>query len=210
MSSSKPVIGIMGAGKLGITLGQLATKAGYTVCIAGSGDAQKIALSVEVLVPGAHAVTSLEVAENADIIILALPLGKFKTLPKDSLRRKLVIDAMNHWWEVDGPREDFIPLSQSSSEAVQQYLAGSRVIKALNHMGYHHLHDETKPQGAPGRKAIAVAGDSKYDIKVVEQFINDLGFDPLYIGKLAEGRRLETGTSAFGANLTSSELKKII
>lgn len=200
----------MGAGKLGITLGQLATKAGYAVYIAGSGDAQKIALSVEVLVPGAHAVTSLEVAERADIIILALPLSKFKTLPKDSLKGKLVIDAMNHWWEVDGPREDFIPLSQSSSEAVQQYLAGSRVVKALNHMGYHHLHYETKPQGAPGRKAIAVAGDSKSDVKVVEQFVNDIGFDPLYIGKLAEGRLLEAGTSAFGANLTSPELKSIV
>lgn len=210
MSKPLPTIGILGAGKLGVVLGQLARKAGYAVYIAGSGDPQKIALTVEVLVPGATAATNQEVARHSDIIILALPLGKYRTLPKEALAGKLVIDAMNYWWEVDGPREDFIPPGQSSSQAVQEYLADSRVVKALNHMGYHHLHDETQPPGAPGRKAIAVAGDNTPDVRTVEQFIDNIGFDPLYIGPLAEGRRLEAGTPVFGANLSSSELKKRI
>ena len=31
-------------------------------------------------------------------------------------------------------------------------------------MGYHDLHDETRPAGEPGRKAIAVAGDNEQDV----------------------------------------------
>lgn len=203
-------IGILGAGKLGITLAQLALKAGYAVYISGSGTPKKIALSIEVLAPGAIATTNTEVATHADIVILALPLSKYTSVPKDELADKLVIDAMNYWWEVDGPREDFIPKNSSSSEAVAQLLHSSHVVKALNHMGYHDLHDETKPAGTAGRKAIAIAGDTPEDVTIVRKLVDSLGFDPLYIGRLSAGKELEPGHPAFGANLSLNELRKTI
>ncbi|MDN5275796.1 MAG: F420-dependent oxidoreductase coenzyme [Candidatus Saccharibacteria bacterium] len=203
-------IGILGAGKLGITLAQLALKAGYEVIIAGSTHPGKIALSIEVLTPGAVAASADEVASQADIIILALPLGKFKELPKQALGGKLVIDAMNHWWEIDGDREIIVGPHRSSSESVQEYLATSRLVKAFNHMGYHDLHDEHKPSMAEGRKAIAVAADNPEDVKAVSDVIDTLGFDPLYIGGLSEGRRLEPGTKAFGANVPADQLVRLI
>lgn len=207
---SLPTIGILGAGKLGIVLGQLAAKAGYSVYIGTSKSPDEIALTVEVLVPGAIAASSSDVTKHSDIVILALPLGKFKNLSRDELDGKLVIDAMNYWWEVDGPREDFIPLDQSSSQAVAEHLAGSRVVKALNHMGYHDLYDETKPAGTPGRKAIAIAGDNPADVSRVERIVDDFGFDPLYVGKLVRGSKLEAGTKVFGANMTKLELLKLL
>ena len=203
-------IGIIGAGKLGITLARLAVDRGYEVSIAGSGDPQKIALSVEVLAPGAVALTTEEVARVSDIAILALPLGKFRTLPKEALVNKLVIDAMNHWWEVDGSRDDIIRPDISSSEAVQEFLSSSRVVKAFNHMGYHDLHDESKPAGAPGRKAIAIAGDNTNDTSAVARLVDTLGFEPVLIGALSEGRKLEPGTSMFGVNSSVSEVKRLL
>lgn len=200
-------IGILGAGKLGVTLARLALDAGYEVCIAGSGDSSKIALTVEIVTPGAVAMTAEDVALAADIIILALPLSKFRSLPKDALSGKLVIDAMNYWWEIDGNRDNVIQPHLSSSQAVQYFLPSSHVIKAFNHMGYHDLYDEPKPAGSPGRKAIAIAGNEQPYVAAVAELIDTMGFDPLHIGKLPEGIRLEPGTGAFGANVDLSNLR---
>jgi predicted dinucleotide-binding enzyme len=202
-------IGIIGAGKLGMVLAQLALKAGYTVYISGSGDTSRITLIVDTIAPGAIAATNEELTSKADVIILALPLGKFRQIPSKSLADKLVIDATNYWWEVDGPRDGILPKEQSSSEAVQAYFSDARVVKAFSHMGYHHLYDEARAVGAPERKAIAVAGDHEDDVTIVSKIVDDFGFDPVFIGPLAEGRRLEPGSPAFGANEDAKQLRKL-
>lgn len=203
-------IGIVGAGKLGITLAQLALKAGYEVFISASGAKEKIALTVSILAPGAVALTTSEIAKRSDVIILALPLGKFQTLSPHLFDGKLVIDGMNYWWEVDGPREEIIPNDVSSSEAVQDYFSRARIVKAFNHMGYHDLHDETRKRGELGRKAIAVAGDADDDVAAVARIVDALGFDPLVIGPLAFGNQLEPGGPVFGANEPIDRLRSAL
>lgn len=203
-------VGILGAGKVGIVLAQLALKAGYVVLIAGSGSVEKIALTVEVLAPGAKAVTAAEAEAKADLVILALPLSKYETIDRSGLDGKLVLDAMNYWWEVDGIRTDLTNPLQSSSELVQRFLSNSQVIKAFNHMCYHDLFDESAPAGTPKRKALALAGDDDAAIATVRSFIDDLGFDSLYVGPLANGIMLEPGSEVFGANVTLPELQAMI
>lgn len=209
MAKNKPVLAVLGAGKLGITLTRLALHADYAVYVAGSGPAEKIALSVTIIAPGATATTAEDAVAHADVVVLALPLGKYRDIPPSLLDGKLVIDAMNYWWEVDGGDESLAHPATSSSEGVQQHFAGARIIKAFSHMGYHHLHDEARPVETPGRKAIAIAGDHDTDTEVVAALVNDLGFDPVIIGGLATGKILEPGNPLFGANVEASALRSI-
>ena len=203
-------IGILGAGKVGIVLAQLLLRAGHSVLIAGSGNPEKIALTVKVLTPGAEAVTKNFAAANSDVVILALPLGKYLSIPKEELKNKLVIDAMNYWWEVDGERPDLKNPHISTSEIIQNFLPESRVVKAFSHIGYHDLHDETQPDNRQPQKAIAIAGDSPEDVAIVAGLVNDSGFEPVRIGALKNGVRIEPGNEVFGAHVDASTLQAML
>lgn len=207
---TKPIIGILGAGKLGTVLAKIAINSGYEVLIAGSGSVEKIALTIEVLVPGAKAKVAAEVAEKADIIILALPLGKYKSVPKEKLAKKIVIDAMNYWWEVDGPDNDILKETLSSSEVVAKYLKNSIVVKAFNHMGYHDLEEVIYQEDGQERKAIAYATDDIGAGNQVAKLIENFGFDSLNLRELSRGVILEPGYPPFGANLSKIDLQKMI
>jgi predicted dinucleotide-binding enzyme len=203
-------IGILGAGKVGTVLARLALAAGYRVLISGSGPKDRIELIVDVLAPGAIPLTSEEVASQADVVILAIPLGKYRSIPVEPLEGKLVIDAMNYWWEIDGHRDDLSDPMVSTSRLVQDYLSGSRVVKAFNHLGYHDLDESPRPAGAPDRTAIAIAGDTDADVEEVARIVDSFGFEPVVIGGLDHGVHLGPGNELFGAKADAETVRRIV
>src|SRR6185436_19585875 len=144
--------------------------------MSGSGAADRIALVVDVLAPGARAVSTDEVIRHADIILLAVPTHRFRELPRDLFAGKILIDAMNYWEPIDGVDEELTGAPAGSSVVVQERFPLARVVKSLNQLGYHELDEGGRPPGAPDRLAIAAAGDDRAAVRAVIQLIERLGF----------------------------------
>lgn len=188
-------VGILGAGRVGTAVAREAVKAGYEVRIATAKPVEDIALIVQIITPGAVAVTAAEAAAS-DLVILALPLHKFRSLDPAALAGRVVIDAMNYWEPTDGAMPE-MHAGRGTSEVVQEFLAAAHVVKTLNHIGYHELESDGRPASAVDRRALAAAGDDEGARAVVLAFIESLGYDAVDAGPLAAGRALEPGTAVF-------------
>ncbi|MDN4472430.1 NADPH-dependent F420 reductase [Demequina zhanjiangensis] len=202
-------VGIVGAGRIGCALARLALAAGSDVVVAGSGDAARTAATLALEAPGAQAGTVAEAA-RCDVVILAIPLGRYSELDSAVFDGALVVDAMNYWWELDGARPDLDDATTSTSETVQAHLAGARVVKALNHMSLYELDNLAFPSGHPERRGAAIAGDRSDDVATVSALIDRLGFDPVPAGALADGVRFEPGTEIFGADEDAEEIADML
>jgi 8-hydroxy-5-deazaflavin:NADPH oxidoreductase len=203
-------LGIVGAGKLGTTIARAAVAAGYDVAISGSGPAEDIALTVDVLAPGARAATTDDVVRHADLVVLAIPTHRFRELPRDLFAGKILLDAMNYWEPVDGDDAELSAPPGGTSAIVQQRFPSARVVKSLNQLGYHELDENQRPNGAPDRIAIGAAGDDRLAVGKVMRLIDRLGFDPVDAGPLENGLALEPDGSPFAVTYVADQLRALI
>jgi predicted dinucleotide-binding enzyme len=203
-------LGIVGAGKFGTTLARAAAAAGYDVAISGSGAAEDIALTIDVLAPGAHAATTNEVVSHADVVVLAVPTHRFRELPRDVFDGKILVDATNHWHPVDGDDEELTGAPDGTSSVVQRRFSGARVVKSLNQLGYHQLEEHRRSRGAAERVAMGAAGDDPAAVRRVMRLIDRLGFDPVDAGSLRNGVALEPDGSPVAPTYSAGELAKIV
>jgi 8-hydroxy-5-deazaflavin:NADPH oxidoreductase len=201
-------LAVLGAGHLGPVIARLAIKAGYPVDIAASGDPEDIALITELVIPGAQPRWASDAVADADIVVLAIPLHRFLDLDPGLLSGKLVIDAMNYWPASDGVVQAFE--DGGSSEIVAQRLAGSAVVKAFNHIGYHDLEDRARPAGAPDRGAVGIAGDDTVAVAATAALADRIGYDPVLLGSLRSGRALQPGGPVFGVVLTRPDFERAV
>jgi hypothetical protein len=202
-----PRIAVLGAGHVGPVIARVAMEAGFQVSIATSGDPEKIELITEVLAPGAEPRWAADAVEDADIVVLAIPLHKFATFDPSLVADKLVVDTMNYWSPVDGVQEMFEDRDSGSSEIVQRRLSRSTIVKTLNHIGYHELEDERQPVGSPERRALGVAGDDSGAVDLVADVIERIGYDTVRLRSLSAGRLLEPGGPVFGVSMRRAEFE---
>jgi predicted dinucleotide-binding enzyme len=205
-----PRIAVLGAGHVGPVIARVALAAGYQVSIAASGDPEKIALITQVLAPGAEPRWAADAVEDADVVVLAIPLHKFAAFDPALVADKLVVDTMNYWPPVDGVQEMFEDRRYGTSEIVQHRLPRSTVVKTLNHIGYHDLEDDRRPVGSPERRALGVAGDDPGAVDVVTEVIERIGYDAVRLDSLSAGRILESGGPVFGAPLHRTDFESAL
>jgi len=201
-------LAVLGAGHVGPVIARLAVRAGYPLAIATSGSPEDIALITELVIPGAQPRWAADAVADAGIVVLAIPLNRFGDIDPGMLNGKLVVDAMNYWPASDGVLKAFE--DAGSSEIVAGRLAGSAVVKALNHIGYHELEDRARPAGAPDRRAAGVAGDDPAAVATIAGLIDGIGYDPVRLETLRAGRVLEPGRPVFGVVLPLDEFERAV
>jgi predicted dinucleotide-binding enzyme len=203
-------LGIVGAGKIGTAIARAAVAAGCDVAISGSGPVDRIALTIEVLVPGARAATTEDVIQHSDVVVLAVPTHRFRELDGDVFSGKILIDAMNYWEPIDGVDHELAAAPRGTSLVVASHFASARVVKSLNHLGYHQFDESKRPLEASDRVAIAAAGDDREATRKVMALIEALGFDPVDAGSLEDGVALGPGGPAFGVAYSAAELAAVL
>jgi predicted dinucleotide-binding enzyme len=195
-------IGIIGAGNMGAALAARLTRLGHQVAIANSRGPRTLAgVAAQT---GATPVPVTDVTRNADLVIVAipeksipaLPAGLFGALPED----RFVIDTGNYVPELRDGHIDAIDAGLPESQWVQSQLRHP-VIKAFNTIRPASLASLGKPAGTAGRTAIPVAGDDPAAKSAVLELADQLGFDGLDAGPLAESWRQQPGTPVYTTDL---------
>jgi len=193
-------IGIIGTGNIGGNLTRRLTALGHEVSVANSrGPHTLTALAEET---GATPVEVEEVARDAGLVVVAVPLKAVPDLPSGLLDRAAdgvaVIDTGNYYPKRrDGRIAEIEDEGLTESSWTARRL-GHTVVKAFNGTRAQDILDRARPAGAPDRIALPVAGDDEAAKQVVRDLIDELGFDTVDAGGLDESWRQQSGTPVFG------------
>lgn len=191
-------IGFIGAGLIGATVARLAVQAGHDVVLSNSREPRTLFPLVAALGPNARAATREEAAEEADLVVVTVPLGALTDVPVEPLKGKTVIDTSNYYWQRDGHIDVLDARSITTSQILADHLPESKVVKAFNNINFRHLGLLARPAGDPERTPLVIAGDSQEAKAQVSAFLDSIGYDTLDAGELANGWRFDNGQPAYG------------
>jgi predicted dinucleotide-binding enzyme len=198
-------IGIIGSGNIGATAARLFVRAGHEVALSNSRGGEGLEALIAELGGNTKATTIEEAADFGDVVLIAIPFGKFGTLPADGFKGKVVIDAGNYYPERDGKFTELDNDETTSSELMSAHLKEARLVKGFNTIYFKHLAsqgDASLP--LEGRRAIFIAGDDTGAKEIVARLIEEIGFAAVDTGFLHEGgRRQQPGTAVYNQDVTA-------
>ncbi|GAY16161.1 NADP oxidoreductase [Mycobacterium sp. shizuoka-1] len=188
---------IIGSGNIGSAVAGHFARVGLDVAVAASHGPAGVAALTERL--GSHIVPT-EVAEalQADVVVLAVPFDAVRDLVAQvpDWNRRILVDATN---AID--YSTFSPADlggRASSDLVAEWAVNARVVKAFGHTWAKVLAHEPG-DGHGGRRVLFVSGDDADANGVVAELIQRFGFEPIDLGRNADGGLLQQ----FGGPLTT-------
>ena len=202
-------IGIIGTGNIGGTLARKLSAAGHNVRVANSRGVEGVKAFADDI--GATAVDTRGSVEGVDVIVISIPFPAVAELPKglfDTVPQDVpVVDTGNYYPGLRDPQIPEIDAGMPHSVWVSKQL-GRPVIKAFNNILAHAFAELGRPEGSPGRLAIAVAGDDVRSKQIVMDVVNETGFDPVDAGPLDESWRQQPATPAYCCDYDAETTRK--
>ncbi len=198
MKAIRRKIGVIGTGLIGGTIARLASSAGHEVVIANSRDPETLeAFAREI---GARAVFAREAAMADDLVVLSIPqisvASLSPTLFEAAPRTSIIVDTGNYYPRARDGLIAEIENGMPDSEWVASRI-GRPIVKAFNMLKARSLATGGREPGAPGRIAIAIAGDDAQARARVATLIDQIGFDVVDGGSLSESWRFQPGTIGY-------------
>lgn len=201
-------IGIIGAGKIGAALAQLFSEVGHQVAISNSRGPESLSDLVKTLGQNVQAGTVEEAAEFGEIVVEAIPFGRYQDLPAQQLAGKILVSAANYYPGRDGQMEIG---GRAQSELIAEYLPETKVVKAFNTIWYGHLAGQgDRELPLNHRRVIFISGDDPEAKRIVSDLIEEIGFGPVDVGSLAESKDQEPGTAIYNTDLTVREALELL
>ncbi|MBD24651.1 MAG: hypothetical protein CMG46_06555 [Candidatus Marinimicrobia bacterium] len=176
-------IAVIGTGEVGSTLGKRWADKGHRI-IYGSRmpKTDRVAKLVSETGGGAIATTPSIAAQQADIVLLAVPWSAYKDTVESlgDLGNKVIIDPINYYKPVGGYPG---PLDGPSiAQQVQALLPEAKVVKAFNTLGSEIMAD---PKLAAGPVTIPLAGNDREAKARIAALARDAGLEPMDMGPLS-------------------------
>ena len=201
-------IGVIGSGNIGATAARLFAAAGHEVAISNSRGPETLEDLVEEIGPGVRAATVEDAAGFGEVVMEAIPFGRYTSLPAERLAGKVFITASNYYPARDGELDLG---GRASSELVAEHLSGARVVKAFNTIYFARLRDNGRPEApVEKREVIFVSGDDGEAKGVVSGLIEEIGFAPVDVGTLAESRRQEPGSPVYNVATNPDQAREML
>jgi 8-hydroxy-5-deazaflavin:NADPH oxidoreductase len=177
-------LAIIGAGKVGGTLGRLFESQGHDVRFGVRDPNDQAAGGL----PRSRSGSVADAASFGDVIVLAIPWGAVKDAlaATGPLAGKTVIDCINPLLpDLSGLA---LGTTTSAAEEIAKLIPQAKVVKCFNTLGQANF---AHPMFGDQRASMFFAGDDAGAKLIVAELGNQLGFDMVDAGPLSQSRWLE-------------------
>jgi predicted dinucleotide-binding enzyme len=200
-------IGIIGAGRIGGTLGELWVKAGHEVLLS-SRHPERLQDLAGRLGTRAWAGFPREAAAFGEVILISVPYGALPQVGRDyaaELEGKVVLETGNPYPSRDGEMAHAARV-KGTGVASAEFLSGVRLVRAFNSVPHYDLRSQAHRKGE--LVAIPLASDDEAALEIAAHLVEDAGFEPVVVGGLARAREFDIGTAVYARALTARELRQ--
>jgi predicted dinucleotide-binding enzyme len=198
-------IGIVGAGFIARAVATTAIRHGHDVMVSNTRTPDTLFTLTRTT--GCKAGTPEDAAAFGDIVLVAIPLKNYQSIPVKALEGKVVLDADNYYPDRDGHIVELDKNQVTTSELLARHLPKSKIVKVFNAIQAADIEKDGQPAGSPNRRAHPIAGDDPAAKHVVSELLDQFGFDVVDAGPLAEGWRFQKDTPAYCVPFNADQLR---
>jgi 8-hydroxy-5-deazaflavin:NADPH oxidoreductase len=182
-------IGIIGSGNMGGALANLWAEKGHRILITSTSPEQTAQVVKSI---GSNVVmgTTADAAAYGDVVVFAFPYESLGDVISKggSFKNKIIIDLINPL--TPDAKDLLLGFNTSASEEIAKLLPEAKVVKAFNTVASPVLQSGSIRFNGTAPDVYYCGGDDKAKA-VVQQLIEDIGFEAVESGPLTNARFLE-------------------